>query len=134
LVRAKAFESQESVKGSEPVTGGITLDSLTVSNQETVIRSVNERHVWSVNRSQRQFNSKGLAITGSACQRNVAVQDLAPRDLSFPAFTDTRRLLELSANFYGKAAPREAVTAKSVSHTCQVIVQSIHLLLLHWGG
>jgi len=25
---------------------------------------------------------------------------------------------ELSANFYGKAALREAVTAKSVSHTC----------------
>jgi hypothetical protein len=28
LVRAKAFESQESVKGSEPITGGITLESL----------------------------------------------------------------------------------------------------------
>jgi hypothetical protein len=41
---------------------------------------------------------------------------------------------ELSANFYGKAALREAVTAKSLSHTCQVIVQSIHLLSLHWGG
>jgi len=27
-------------------------------------------------------------------------------------------LRELSANFYGKAALREAVTAKSVSHTC----------------
>ena len=28
-----------------------------------------------------KFNSKGLAITDTACHRNVAVQDLTPRDL-----------------------------------------------------
>jgi hypothetical protein len=28
-----------------------------------------------------KFNSKGLAVTDTACHRNVAVHDLSPRDL-----------------------------------------------------
>jgi hypothetical protein len=117
-------------------------------------RDKSSQHVWlgsdspfSADTSSTLFLQACAGPTFSHLEREIPPKETRPKtgasrsDPNASRFREQRGQIimrvatqDLTPRLQTKAALREAVTAKSVSHTCQVIVQSIDLLLLHWGG